>query len=189
MPRQYLTADEFRTRKFFSMPNRQYDNSALDEYLQVATANVEAYCERIFAQQTYTEKFRGDGSTTHLVYEYPIQSVTSLQEVTLGTAPITTSYTVGNLILDDLNKSIGRVELDTSTAEQISAFRGDAIYTLVYVGGLSEIPVVVKHATGLWCAELLRMDYGSTSQSPEIVPLTSQQIVELLQPLRRRRIG
>lgn len=189
MPRQYLTAEEFRTRKYFSMPNRQYDNAILDDYLQIATANVEAYCERIFTSQTYTEKFLGDGSTTHLVYQYPITAYTSLSKTTTGAAPVTTTYAVAKLIRHDINDGSGRVELDSASGEPFTNFSGDAIYTVIYTGGPTEMPVAVKHATGLWASELLRTDYGSTAQAPEIVPMTSQQIVELLQPIRRRRVG
>lgn len=186
MARQYLTADEFRTRKFFSMPNRQYDNTVLDEYLQIATANVEAYTERIFESATYTEKFVGDGSLTFLGYQYPLTGITSLTEVAIADGTTKTAD-LTKLVRTDLNDSIARVVLSGNDSN-VSSYRADCIYTLIYTAGYATIPVVVKHATGLWCAELLRADYGATQQSPEIVPMTSQQIVELLNPIRRRRI-
>lgn len=184
--RQYLTAEEFRTRKFFSMPNRQYDNTVLDEYLQIATANVEAYTERIFAEQTYTEKFQGDGSTTYLAYQYPITEITSLNQVVISDGS-TSSADLSKLIRTGQNDSIARIALSGNDV-LMQSFRGDAIFTLVYKAGFASVPPVVKHATGLWCAELLRGDYGNTTQAPEVMRLTSQQIVELLNPIRRRRI-
>lgn len=184
--RQYLTADEFRTRKFFSMPNRQYDNTVLDEYLQIATANVEAYTERVFDSIQYTEKFRGDGSLTFLGYQYPLTAIASITQVTISEGTSTTAD-LTKLVRTDQNDSIARIELSGNDSG-ISSFRADCVYTLVYTAGYATVPPVVKHATGLWCAELLRADYGATQQSPEIVPMTSQQIVELLNPIRRRRI-
>lgn len=189
MPNQYLTADEFRHKKFFSMPNRQYDDTVLDEYLQIASANVEAYCERIFASTAYTEKFVGDGSLTYIGYQYPLITATSLQEVTLSAAPITTNADVTKRLATSANDAINRYELTGLDLAGVTVFRTDALYTYVYTAGYATIPPVVKHATGLWTAELLRGDYGATQQSPEVVPLTSQQIVELLNPIRRRRIG
>lgn len=184
--RQYLTAEEFRTKKFFSMPNRQYDNEVLDEYLQIATANVEAYTERIFASTTYTEKFQGDGSLTYLAAQYPLTSVTSITQTVISDGSQTQADT-SKLIRTDVNDSISRIELSGNDSG-VSSFRTDAIFTLVYVAGFTTIPPVVKHATGLWCAELLRGDYGSTREAPEVMRMTSQQIVELLNPIRRRRI-
>lgn len=189
MPRQYLTAEEFRTRKYFGLPQRQYDTEVLDEYLQIATANVEAYTERIFESQQYTEVFVGDGSLTYIGYQYPLISVQSLTEVTLSSAPITTVADVSKRLDTSLNNDINRYELTGLDLAGITSFRTDAKYTYVYTAGYATIPGVVKHATGLWAAELLRGDYGATAQTPQVVPLTSEQIVELLNPIRRRRIG
>lgn len=185
MSRQYLTAEEFRTRKFFSMPNRQYDNSVLDEYLQIATANVEAYTERIFLSQQYTEKFQGDGTLTYLAEQYPLTAISSLTQTVISDGSVTNGDP-SKLVRTDRNDSISRIEL-TGT-DSVTSFRGDAIFTLIYTAGFATVPGVVKHATGLWCAELLRGDYGNTDRAPQVVPMTSQQIVELLNPIRRRRI-
>lgn len=184
--RQYATADDYRAIAS-GAPHRQYSDAQLDYYLQVATANVEQWTERIFQQQTYTETFVGDGSATHLVYEYPIISVTSLQEDTIAASPVTTVMDETALVLSDRNLGSGRIELDGT--DDVSAFSPSALYTLSYSGGFVEIPIAVKHATCLWAAELLRPDYaGVRSDAPEIVPLTTEQITELLGPLRRRRV-
>lgn len=184
--RQYATADDYRTM-VTGAPTRQYNDAQLDYYLQVATANVEAWTERIFSQQTYMERFRGDGSTTRLVYQYPVISVTSLQEETIADVPVTTVMDESKLILDDLNLSVGRIQLDGY--DTISSFAPSSLYELVYEGGFAALPIAVKHATVLWTAELLRPDYaGVRSDAPEIVPLTTEQITELLGPLRRRRV-
>lgn len=183
----YLTPAEFR-EKPFGIPLRQYSDEMLEDYIEIASANVDAFCERHFGQATYTEVFRGDGSNTHLVYQYPIISVTSLAEQTIEDTPVTSSYPVSTgLIRTTNNDSVGRIELNG--LDDISAFSPANLYTLVYVGGYATIPAVVKHATALWVSELLKPDYGGAQETvPEIVPITNQQIADLLVPIRRRRI-
>jgi len=184
---QYVTADEYRAT-LLSMPNKSISDSALDGILQVATEEVEKYTERVFASAYYTEVFRGDGSRTHLVYEYPIISITSLIENTIANPPVTLTYpsTTRLLRLTD-NDAHGRIELDGLDTSTVS-FGGGAVYTLIYRGGYLTIPAGVRHATSLWAAELLRQNYGMGSALPEVTALTSEQIVELLNPIRRRRI-
>jgi hypothetical protein len=188
--RQYITADEYRAR-YVGSPQQgaKYNDAILETYIEIATANVEAFCERIFSEEEYTEVFRGDGSTTHLVYEYPIIDVATLTEATVETTSVTTTYDIDRLIRTTRNDSVGRIELD-GLDDNITSFSPLSLYTLEYTGGFTELPVAVKHATALWVSELMRPDYfPSDGRSPEVIPLTSEQIAELLIPLRRRRIS
>jgi len=184
----YITPAEFRTKPF-GIALRQYDDELLQEYIDIATANVDAFTERKFSQENYTEVFQGDNTDTHLIYEYPIQSLTGITQTTIASTPVTTSMSsMTNVILTDMNLAMGRVELN-GLDNNISTFSSGSLYTVTYTGGFAAAPAVVKHATALWVSELLKPDYGGAQESvPEIVPLSSQQISELLIPLRRRRI-
>lgn len=188
LPRMYITADEFRAKKV-GQPNRQYSDDQLEDLIAVATANVEAYTERVFSSASYTEKFRGDDSLTHLVYQYPIISITSLAETTIDTTPVTTNYDIANhLVRTTTNDAMGRIEMDGLDPD-ISAFSSYSLYTVIYTGGYSVIPPAVKHATALWVSELLRADIDLRRENDErAIPLSSEQIAEILNPLRRRRI-
>lgn len=188
MARQYLTATEFRA-KLLSIPNKNYEDSVLDDILQIATENVELYCERIFSSAYYSDVVRGDGSATFLTHEYPIISVTSMYEDTIDVIPVTTTYdTVNRLLVTTSNLAHGRIALDGLDGD-ISSFTPGAMYRINYRAGYEVIPPGIRHATALWAAELLRQNYGLTTGGlPEIVSLTSEQIVELLNPHRRRRI-
>lgn len=188
MARQYATADEYRALKS-GAPNQQYQDVELDSYLQVATANVEQFCERIFEQQTYTEDFVGTGRASHLVYQYPIISVTSATQNTLAISPVQTAYDTDRFLLTTQNLASGRLLMDGLSTDGTTTWSGDSRWSVVYEGGFAEIPPVVKHATLLWTSELLRPDYaGVRSDAPEIIPMTTEQILELLEPLRRRRL-
>lgn len=188
MARQYITPAEFRAKPF-GVALRQYSDPMLVDYIEIATANVETFTERIFAETTYTDTFKGDGSTTHLVYQYPITTIVSLDETTIEATPVVTAYDVAHFIRTSANDAIGKLEMD-GLDENIFTFVGSNLYTVEYTAGFAAIPVAVKHATALWVSELIKPDYGGAQESvPEIVPLTSQQIGDLLIPLRRRRIS
>jgi hypothetical protein len=75
-------------------------------------------------------------------------------------------------------------------ASGIDVFLPDAKYTIVYTAGYATLPPAIKHATALFVSELVKPDYGGAQDStPEIIPMSSQQIADLLSIYRRRRIG
>jgi len=188
MPRQYATAAQYRDL-VTGAPTRQYTDAQLDNYLQIATVNVEQFCERIFEQGTYTEVFVGDGRDSHLVYQYPVISVTSVDQDTIAISPVTVSYAVTRFMNTTQDLESGRLRMDGLDTSGITVWAADQKYTVVYEGGFVAVPPAVVHATALWCAELLRPDYaGPRTDSPDIIPMTTEQILELLEPIRRRRV-
>lgn len=180
--RSYITPDEFRAKPL-AMPLRQYSDVQIQEYAEIATSNVEDFLERILARQSYTETFRGDGSTTFLLHEYPLISVSSLTEKTVASTPVTTTYTLSHLVRTSDNDAAGRIELDG--LGEFTAFDPANLYTITYEAGFDSIPPKVKHATALWICELLSPDYTRSEDGQQA---SSEQIVELLTPIRRRRI-
>lgn len=185
MARAYITPAEFRAMPLGIKGN--YSDEQLQQYIEVATANVEAFTERIFTSAYYTETFRGDGSLTYLAYQYPLINVVSLKQSSIEETPVVTTYSTDRLVLTSNNVDVSRIELDG--AGEFSSFSTSYIYELQYRAGYSTIPPVVKHATALWASELIKPDFaGASLEVPEIVPFSTQQIVELLAPLRRRRI-
>ena len=98
MARKYITANEFKDKPL-GIALRQYSSDQLDSFIEIATAQVEQYCERVFQLTTYTESFVGDGSSTYLTQEYPLVSVTSLSQTTLSTTPVTTTVLIRLLTL------------------------------------------------------------------------------------------
>lgn len=169
------------------VPLRQYEDAYITEQIEAATAAVEDFCERVFAEETFTEVFRGDGTATFLLPQYPLVGITSLTETTIGTDPVETEYDLSHLIRTTVNDSCGRLELDGSG--EFSAFSPAALYEVVYTAGYDPIPAPVRKATAIWVTEFLKPDYGGASQEvPEIVPQSTQTIVDLLTPYKRRRI-
>lgn len=187
MARKYITAAEFKDKPL-GIALRQYSSDQLDSLIEIATEQVESYCERVFEQTTYTETFVGDGSGTYLTLQYPLISVTSISQTTIATTPITTSVTANTLVRTSETDKFGKVRL--GPASEVEVFSPDAKYTIVYTAGYATLPPAIKHATALFVSELVKPDYGGAQDStPEIIPLSSQQIADLLSIYRRRRIG
>lgn len=187
MARQYITATEFKDKPL-GIALRQYSTDQLESLIEIATEQVESFCERVFQQTTYTETFVGDGSTTYLTLQYPLISVTSITQVTIATTPVTTSVTQSTLVRTTETDKFGKVLL--GPASEIDTFAPDSKYTIVYSAGYATLPPAVKHATALFVSELVKPDYGGAQDStPEIIPMSSQQIADLLSIYRRRRIG
>lgn len=187
MARKYITAAEFKDKPL-GIALRQYSSDQLDSLIEIATEQVESYCERIFEQTTYTETFVGDGSSTYLTLQYPLSSITSLSQTTIATTPVTTTVTPNTIVRTTETDKFGKVLL--GPASEVEIFSPDSKYTIVYTAGYATLPPAIKHATALFVSELVKPDYGGAQDStPEIIPLSSQQIADLLSTYRRRRIG
>jgi len=185
--RKYITADEFKNKPL-GIALRQYSSDQLDSLIEIATEQVESYCERIFESTTYTETFIGDGAATYLTNQYPIISVTSLSQATVESSPVVTSITPSTITRTTDGDKFGKLTLGPNS--ETTAFSGGAKYTIVYTAGYATLPPAIKHATALFMSDLLKPDYGGAQDStPEIIPITMQQIADLLSIYRRRRIG
>jgi hypothetical protein len=185
--RQYLTSAEVRARaSAIGLKLRQISDELLDEYIQTATEEVEDYTERIFASAYYDETWRGDDSTTYLVQNYPVLDIVSLSEKTVETTPVVTTLDPTLLVRNDINDLAGRIEL--SPLDTVTAFVSTNLYTVRYRAGFDILPSRVKHATMLYVAELMQPDFADPANGRvDLVPMSSEQIVELLGKLRRKR--
>lgn len=157
---------------------------ALEEFIATASDQVERFCDRKFLTGTRVENIRGSSMNELIVDEWPMTALTSVTWV-------------------DDNANTGTTDVSTlrfSTAGVIEfknlingPWRSDRLYTVTYVSGyaLADIPRPVKHAVALWTSDLMRPSFGGPSRErpPELVPLTTEQIGELLENYRRRRIG
>jgi hypothetical protein len=156
---------------------------SLDEFIEVASDHVEAYCERKFALQSHTEQIWGTGQQKLLVDQYPVQSITSISyEDDFG----------GNWTVDTTYVRFhpsGVIEWKYPATQ--GPWRTDRIYTVTYMAGYDPIPGPIRQATALWVTEFLRPNFaGPSPERPaELVPLSTDQITALLDVYVRRRLG
>jgi hypothetical protein len=156
---------------------------AIDTFLETASQQVEAYCERKFELQEHVEVLWGTGRQKLIVDQYPVQSIQS----------VTYEDDFGGSWSHDPNyfrvHPSGVLEWKFPMSQ--GPWRRDRIYTVTYTAGYDPVPAPIKHATALWATELMRPNFaGPQPERPaELIPFTTEQIGELLENYRRRRIG
>lgn len=136
---------------FFYKANWQAaDLPTVDALIEVATAAIEKYCNRIFAAATYAEETDGSGCNQIFVRNPPINTLTSIQFVADTTTTVTAT---GNFVYKANQGEIRwdlRNVLDTS--EYVGSFRfGYNNIIINYDGGFVSIPDPVKFV----CAEMV----------------------------------
>lgn len=157
---------------------------AVLEFIETASEQVERFCDRKFLTGTRAESMWGSGSNALLLDEWP---VTALNTVTyVDSSGVTGTVDVSTLRFTES----GVVEFANSAN---GPWRTDRLYTIEYVSGYAaaDMPKPIKHAVALWASDLMRPMYAGPSRErpPEMVPLTTEQIGELLDNFRRRRLG
>lgn len=179
----YISVTEFKKLPL-GVSLKSMEDETLQYILDVATGNVEQFCERVFSSAYYTEKVIGNDDTKILLWNYPVIQYVSVKQ-TLDGADTTISTSL--LKRTTANDASGILELDGT--DTVSTFSSSAVYEIQYRAGYETIPYTIKHATALWASELLQPDYsGPQQQSIELIPATSEQISELLTLFKRRRI-
>jgi len=150
-------------------------DTELGVFLDVASALVEGYADRVFAVTTSSQLFNGGGDT-FLMQVSPLASVTSVSVD--GTAIAADSYEV------DLQHGIVRTAFDTT--------EGTANVSIAYTAG-GTVPALAKHATLETVRHLWQTQRGSMGQRN---PLNGddytagmsfslpRRVMELLDPLR-----
>jgi hypothetical protein len=158
-------------------------DTALNNFIATASEQVRKYCDRQFDVTTITNEPHYTKTMRRLVLEqYPVISLTSISWTD------DTGQT-GTHDPSDFRILPGGI-IEWKLTRFPAPFLQGRIYYITYSAGYATIPGPVQHATALWVTELLQPAYaGPSNDAPELVTLTSQQIGELLESYRRRRIG
>lgn len=181
MARRYISADEFKARPL-GIAVRQYTDEMLNDYIEVASTAIEDLCDRVFSEDEYTETLKGSGSEKLLLTHYPLTDITSISATSISDGT-TSTIDPDDLVRTDISDSSGILELNGDV------WAPTYLYEVTYTAGYDPVPAPVRHATAVWVSELLKPDFaGPTMDVPDIVPFSTQQIVELLTPYKRRHI-
>ena len=169
------------------------DADVLTDLIATAQTAVEDFCERKFELQSHVETLRGKDSYRLILREYPAATLTSVtweDDTTGATGSIDTS-------LLRVNES-GWVEFKQRGGinrayvyNNLEWFDSCRLYTVTYTAGYAaaDMPGPIKHAVALQVTELLQPNYGGPqAEVPELVPLSSQLIIDLLDPKYRRKM-
>jgi hypothetical protein len=151
----------------------------LSELIQVASAYVQRYIDNVVTPTVIVERIKGSNSRSLVLDNYPVISLNAIT----GTRYMTVyTYSVNDFILDTTG---GVIEWIDDGRYQFSK---DTVYTVNYTAGYATIPREIVHATALQVIEMMNpmFNYGQQGQ-PGIIPETTQQFVDLLEPYRRKR--
>lgn len=157
-----------------------------DDQLEIvigyASDAIERWLDRRLINGNYVESYVGSGSHKMLLKQYPVTylySVSSYNDSWSPTPWDTTSFIVheGPGILEFMNK--GRYEFSTGTR-----------WLVDYDAGYTTLPGVVKHAVALQTVEMLQPLFrgGSSFVEVELISDLDEQIVDMLDTLKRRRL-
>lgn len=157
---------------------------SLQEFIETASEQVELFCDRRFLSSQRVEEVRGTDRAELLLDEWPVTALTSVTW-------IDTAGTTGTVDTSLLRFSEGGVVSFKNLTD--GPWYSSRLYTVTYTAGYTaeSMPRPLKHAVALWTTELMRPSFGgvSTQRPPEFVPLSTEQIEDLLDNFRRRRLG
>ena len=149
-----------------------------------ASQHLEDYMDRKVEITSYTERHKkGTGTHRMLLGLYPVTELTSVSAYDgMGNQ---TDYDVDELYTDADAGIIEFIKRDKY------AFTKASTWVIEYSAGYSEIPGPILHATALQTVKMLQPLFrgGSTFTETEFITDLDEQIVELLEYYKRRRIG
>lgn len=161
-------------------PRAYPEADILSTYIDTASEQVEKFCDRAFAQQQHTEVLTGRDSYRLILGQWPVISIDEVTWEDEGSLTQTGTHDASLFRSEEW----GAILWKYRGVEQFRSYRR---YTVKYTGGYDPIPGPVKHATALAVAQLLQPNYGGAMDAvPELVPQTTQMMVDLLDDYRRR---
>lgn len=161
-------------------PRSYPEAEVLQTYIETASTVVENFCDRVFTEQQFTEVLAGRDSYRLILGQYPVASIDEVTWEDTGSLTMTGTHDASLFRAEEW----GAVVWKYKGTEQ---FRAGRLYTVKYTAGYATIPGPVKHATALGVAQLLQPNFaGPNDTVPELVPQTTQMMVDLLDDYRRR---
>ena len=155
----------------------------VEKVIAYASEHIADYIDRDIHADEYTERRQGNDRPRMVLNSYPVTellSVTAVDE--FGNV---TEFSPGEFLVDE---DAGIIEwLDRSR----NRFWKGQFYEVEYAAGFSEIPGPVKHATALQTIQMLQPLFrgGANFVQVDLVDESNEQIVDLLEKYKRKRIG
>jgi hypothetical protein len=142
------------------------------------------YLDRHIASAYFTDKIVGRDRPFLVLEEYPISEVLEIYSYDLHNS--TAYYDIDDFIIND---SAGMLEWKDKSS---NSFKKDVTYIINYVAGYENVPLPIKKALALQTIELLQPIFRKTNSAMsmvDLVPNSTELIVEFLERYRRKRIG
>jgi hypothetical protein len=153
---------------------------AIDE----AESYIIDYLDRHIASAYFTEEVAGRDRPSLVMEEYPIDHIESIHSYDL-------SHNITQYDLEDfyLHEDAGIISWKNQTK---NLFYKNNVYVVEYQAGFSPVPLPIKKALALQTIEMLQPIFRKTNSAMsmvDLIPNSTELIVELLEKYRRKRIG
>jgi hypothetical protein len=185
MAHGFLTVEEF---KRYPMPitTKQWSeigDDQLEAIIEYASHHLEDYMDRGILRDDYTDRLRGSNDPEILLNNYPAHYVTSVTAYDAHNNPY--AYNTTNFFLDEEAGILGWLDRYRYT------FYRNMYWTVTYNAGYDTVPGPIKHATALQTTKMLQPVFrgGVNFQEVELIGEIDEQIVELLDKYKKRRLG
>lgn len=182
---QFITPQEL---KEYSLPvtSKQWQlvgDDQLTTVIEAASDHLEDYMDRKILAANYTDRREGTGTHKILLEVYPITALTSAYQID--------GY--GNQTQWDTSEFY--INADAGMLEFINrnrySFTKSCTWQFEYTAGYASVPTPVKHAAAYQTVKMLQPLFrgGSNFTETELITDLDDQIVELLEFYKRRRIA
>lgn len=148
-----------------------------------ASDHLEDYMDRTIAIGTYTARLRGAGLWRQMLPLFPIVTLNGVTAYNNVNSP--TTYDVSDFYVDHEDGILEWLDKNRYKWSQ------GQTYVIEYTSGFSEVPGPIKHAAALQTVKMLQPLFrgGSNFTEVELITDIDEQVVELLEKYKRKRIG
>jgi len=177
-------------KQHLEVPSTNVSQDAkLSLLIDVGSEHVELFCQRTFAEATYTRQYDGTSQSELVIDEFPVSSITSLHIDNGRDFDTTALVDVGDYELISPNT----LRLHSSRFP-----RGSLNVKVVYTAGYATIPSAVQYATLLIIEQLFRQNQdrrvgrNSVSKNGETVSYVHgwpEESKKLLAPYKRHEFS
>lgn len=182
---QFLTTDELKS---YPLPvtAKQWQlvgEEQLSTTITAASDHLEDYMDRQILTANYTDRRGGTGTHKILLSVYPVTALSSAYSYDgLGTA---TEWDTSEIYI---NQDSGMLEF---IKRDKYAFTKSYTWEFEYTAGYAAVPSPVKHAAAYQTVKMLQPLFrgGSQFTETELITDLDDQIIELLEFYKRRRIA
>ena len=182
---QFLTPDEL---KAYPLPvsAKQWQLVGDEQLVKTITAasdHLEDYLDRKILTANYTDRRRGTDSHKILLSVYPVTALASAYQIDgLGN---TTTWDTSEFYINENAGIIEFIKRDKYEFGKLSTWQFD------YTAGYSAVPTPVMQATAFQTVKMLQPIFrgGSQFTETELIEGLDEQVIELLEYYKRRRIA
>lgn len=180
-----ITIDEL---KAYSLPVKanQWDNIGDDQIetiIDYASTNIEDYLDIAVASAYYTERIAGSGSGKLILNNYPVTQVVAVTQY--DNTETSTVYDPAGFVI------MSNAGIIMFSNRAYYSFWKEYDWVVTYRAGYDTIPGPIKHAVALQTIQMLQPMFrgGANFNEIKLIDGVNEQIVDLLETYKRKRIG